>query len=71
MYYTEKFDNILNSCRDIWKTIKFFINKCDNSTISPCFRNNNRSETTNKESVCEMFNEYFTNIETNLASKIP
>ena len=70
MYYAEKLDNTLNISRDIW-TIKFTINKCDNSTVSPCFRNSNNSETTNKEYICEMFNEYFTNIGTNLASKLP
>ena len=45
--------------------------KCDNSTVFPCFRNNNNSEITNKESICEKLNEYFTNVGPNLASKIP
>ena len=32
MYYTEKLDSTLNGSSDIWKTIKFAINKSDNDT---------------------------------------
>ena len=33
MYYTEKRDNTLNGSGDIWKIIRFAINKSDNSKV--------------------------------------
>ena len=71
-YYRDKIKLFENNIRNTWKIIKEVIDKkkCNDETL-PKHLIVDKIEINDAKSIAEKFNEFFVNIGTNLANKIP
>ena len=69
-YYKEQFERHKNNLSLVWRTIKRILYSNQKSDIIDCI-NVNGHKITDKSSMAQKFNEYFTNIGPSLAEKIP
>jgi hypothetical protein len=68
-YYYTKFEKSKNDSKKTWSTINEVLNKSTaNNTIEYIHHNNTKIE--DKKHIANCFNAYFSNIGTNMASKI-
>ena len=71
-YYNNKFENIQNNPKLLWNTIDEVLHrnlKTKDTSINEL--NIDNKTITNPTTICEKFNEYFKNIATQVANKIP
>ena len=68
-YFQRKFTECSNNCRDAWKTLISLI-RCK-KTSTDVTLNHNGSSISDPSAIAEIFNDYFSNIATNLDSDIP
>ena len=70
-YYKTFFDNNINNMKKTWKGIKDILNlkSKDDQHISQIYHNN--KTISNEKDIANVFNNFFTNIGTNLDSEIP
>ena len=68
-YYTNKFENCRGDSDSTWKLTNNLLGK-NNKSNNPTMINFNRRDITDHEEMCIIFNNYFVNMGTNLASAI-
>ena len=70
-YYAKLLETNKSNMKKTWSILKEVINKKKCSKSETKFKLDNETFTTNKQLISEKFNDFFTNIGPNLASKIP
>ena len=68
-YYTNKFENCHGDSASTWKLTNNLLGR-NNKSNNPTMINFNRRDITDHEEMCIIFNNYFVNMGTNLASAI-
>ena len=70
-YYSNLLNQNKNNLRKSWEIIKHVINKNKRSSSSDAFKINNNTTSSDPNIICNSFNNFFANIGSSLASKIP
>ena len=68
-FYKDKFNKFRNSSKDTWKTINDVLNKNSSKGIPDFMLDHDNTKVHDKETIANMFNEYFNQIGAKMASK--
>ena len=71
IYWKDIFDKCRHDMKQTWKNINKLLNKSKANQSYPDFFEINGVKTYEKTTICEKFNEYFTNIGRELSAKLP
>ena len=68
-FYKDKFNKFRNNSKDTWKTINDVLNKNSSKGIPDFMLDHDNTKVHDKETIANMFNEYFNQIGAKMASK--